>query len=83
MIETLRRKCHQDSAQPTVIILGMTRAFISTKFFTLLKQAGFIYKKLPEAAVFNSIVPEDRKKLNIADIGMFFIERSPFRTSYK
>lgn len=72
LIKTIASKSHEN----TITILGMTRAFVSPKFFELLRTYGFRYTKIPHATLQGSGL---NTKHDIAVIGMFLLEKSPFQ----
>ena len=74
LIKTILSKSHEE----TVTVLGMTRAFVSTKFFQLLRQYGLQYQKIPLSTLQDSGL---NTKHDIAVIGFFFIQKSPFQVA--
>eukprot|EP00981_Chlorochromonas_danica_P000897 scaffold214_cov160-Ochromonas_danica.AAC.3 len=58
------RMSHQES----VFIMGVTRAFVKPKFFTLLKSYGFRYRKIP-AQMLENKMPYDPAT------GLFIVQR--------
>ncbi len=77
LIRTIEAKSHSN----TKIFLGMTRAFVSPKFFQLLEKHNFVYRKVSKQMIEHSRL-HNKRKHDTTLIGIFMIEKSPFTTSF-
>jgi hypothetical protein len=77
LIRTIEKKSHAG----TTVLLAMTRAFVSPKFFALLEQHNFDYCKVSTDKIKAGKLANARKH-DESLIGIFALYKTPFTESW-